>query len=148
MIIFIFVFSSSNHYLLRCTFRFPSTDISISFSSLLNHIAAEIYSQQSFTNLLQQPTLPSSIPNDIKTSISLQSVLSTISQQQVTVDTIDQQTQQILNHKSNNSLPSLITNEVYTSSSSFSSSLSTDNCTELIKLEHENSTLNDNSFLG
>ncbi|CAF3082531.1 unnamed protein product [Rotaria sp. Silwood2] len=145
----------------QCAIRFPSTDLCISFSSLLNNnnsinrISGENISRHISNDTSQHQrrlsSSSSSMPIDITSSVSLQSVPNITSQQQIIFADVNQQTQQIFNHESNNSLPPLtinIPNSSSSSSSSTGSSLSAGSSTGQIKFQYESPTANNNSFLG
>ncbi|CAF1449004.1 unnamed protein product [Rotaria sp. Silwood1] len=138
----------------QCILRFPSTNLCISFSSLLNNNSinrtlVENISRHISNDSLQhqEHLLSTSIPIDITSSISHQSVPNITPQQQVIFVDINQSTQQIFNHESNNNLPSLTIN-IPNSLSLTDSSISAGSSTEHIKFQYESPTANNNSFLG
>jgi hypothetical protein len=122
----------------QCNLRFPSTDLCISFSSLLNNqnsihrTLPETISRHVSTDTSQS----SSIPTDITSSGSFQSVPNLPSQQQV----IFVQTK--LKQELDNHLPPLNIN--IPNSSSSVSSFSDGSNHEQIKSQHESSM----NFLG
>ncbi|CAF1085796.1 unnamed protein product [Rotaria sordida] len=140
----------------QCVFRFPSTDLCISFSSLLNNnnsisrTSVENISRHILNNTSQhQRHLSSSMPIDITSSVSLQSVPNITSQQQQQQVIFVDVNQQTFNHESNNNLPPLTIN-IPNSLSSTDSSLSagSNSTTGQIKFQYESPIANNNSFLG
>ncbi len=145
----------NNSYFSRCTLRFPSTDLCITFSSLLNNnnsinrISPETISRH-VSNDISQQRLSSSIPMDTTSSVSFQSVPNMTPQQEVILVAINQQNQSKLNHELNNNLQPLNINIPYSSSSSTTgSSFSAGSSIGQIKSEHESPPPTTNhSFLG
>ncbi|CAF1237374.1 unnamed protein product [Rotaria magnacalcarata] len=141
----------------QCTLRFPSTDLCISFSSLINnnHNSTSRTSMENTPHHISADTsqnhrrLSSSMPIDIASLISLQSVPNvTPPQQQVIFIEASQQAQRILNHESNSNLPPLTINIPNSLSSSTGSSISAGSSTGHIIYHYESPKQNNNSFLG
>jgi hypothetical protein len=126
--IIFFCFSSFK----RCTLRFPSTDLYISFSSLLNNHNS--INRISSENILRHISIDTS-QRYLSSSIPMDTTFQSVPQQQVILVTT----------QSNNNLQPLSINI----SNSSSSPLSNDNSTEQIKSQHESPipTIN-HSFLG
>ena len=127
----------------QCNLRFPSTDLCISFSSLLNNqnsihrTLPETISRHVSTDTSQRRLSSSSIPTDITSSGSFQSVPNLPSSQQQVIYVQTKLKQELDNH-----LPSLNVN--IPSISSTGSSFSDGSNHEQIKSQHESPT----NFLG
>jgi hypothetical protein len=133
-------------FIFRCTLRFPSTDLYISFSSLLNNNNNSINrtSSESISRHVSIDTSQRRLSLSTPMDTTFQSVpnMTPPLQQQVILVAVNQQTQ------SNNNLQPLSIN-IPNSSSSSSSSLSSGSSTGQIKSQHESPipTIN-HSFLG
>ncbi len=138
----------------RCTLRFPSTDLCISFSSLLNNNnLINRTSPRNISRHVSPDTLQrrlSSSPMDTTSFVSLQSVPNVTPQQQIILVALNQQAERTDNQELNNSLPPLSINipNASSSSSSNGSSLSAGSNTEQRKSQHESPRANNNCFLG
>jgi hypothetical protein len=137
----------------RCTLRFPSTDLCISFSCLLNNNnLINRTSPRNISRHVSPDTLQrrlSSSPMDTTSFVSLQSVPNVTPQQQIILVALNQQAERTDNQELNNSLPPLSINIPNASSSSSNgSSLSAGSNTEQRKSQHESPRANNNCFLG
>ncbi|UJR27282.1 hypothetical protein I4U23_008577 [Adineta vaga] len=150
----------------QCSLRFPSTDMCISFTSLINNnnnntnsnvinrTSPENISRHVSTDALQQPRLSTSsstsIPIDTNnptatSSLLLQSVPNVTPQQQVILVAVNQHPQRTVNHDSNttnnnNLLPLSLNIPNSTSSSSINSLITAARNNGQVKTQYENPT--------
>lgn len=126
----------------RCTLRFPSTDLCISFSSLLN---SNHSINRTPPNGASHRQLPLSSSMDTTPPISLQSVPTIKSEQQVILVADRQPTDARIKHES---LPPLSINIPQRSLSSSESSFSAGSSSEHDKSQRPSPAVQANPFLG